>query len=83
MTKNECNVKGCACPCHAGGCCKMHGHDYMHGGSGGAVYGFGIIGAAIYFVSGAPDFWMVVLGLLKAIVWPVFMVLELFKFLLG
>lgn len=33
------------------------------------------IGAAIYFVSiSGGDFWGVVLGLLKAIVWPVFLV---------
>jgi len=44
-----------------------------------AVYGLGLIGAAIYFISGATGFWMGVLGFLKAIVWPVFLVLEAFK----
>lgn len=47
--------------------------------SSGAVYGLGFIGAAIYFISTATGFWMGVLGFLKAIVWPVFMVLEAFK----
>lgn len=44
-----------------------------------AVYGLGLIGAAIYFISAATGFWMGVLGFLKAIVWPVFLVLEAFK----
>ena len=47
--------------------------------SSGAVYGLGFIGAAIYFISTATGFWMGVLGFLKAIVWPVFMVMEAFK----
>jgi len=50
-------------------------------GGGGAVYGLGFIGAAIYFISQAETFWDGVLGFLQAIVWPVFAVYELFKFL--
>jgi hypothetical protein len=45
----------------------------------GAVYGLGLIGAAIYYISQAPSFWPGVLGFLKAIVWPVFLVLEALK----
>lgn len=48
---------------------------------GGAVYGLGLIGAAIYFISHAVTFWLGVLGFLKAIVWPAFLVYEAFKFL--
>jgi hypothetical protein len=44
-----------------------------------AVYGLGLIGAAIYFISQATSFWMGVLGFLKAIVWPVFLVMEAFE----
>ena len=40
----------------------------------GAVYGLGFIGAAIYFISHATGFWIGVLGFLKAIIWPVFVV---------
>ena len=47
----------------------------------GAVYGLGFIGAAIYFISTATGFWIGVLGFLKAIIWPVFMVYEAFKYL--
>lgn len=50
-------------------------------GCGGAFYGLGFIGAAIYYVSTAVGFWGVVLGLLKAFVWPAFLVFELLKFL--
>lgn len=47
----------------------------------GAVYVFGLIGAAVYFISHATSFWMGVLGFLKAIVWPAFLVYEAFKHL--
>ena len=47
----------------------------------GAVYGFGFIGAAIYFISASAGFWAGVLGFLKAIVWPAFLVYEAFKHL--
>ena len=49
----------------------------------GAVYGLGFIGAAIYFISTATTFWMGALGVLKAIVWPAFLVFELLKSLIG
>lgn len=55
-------------------CCKMHGCGC---GSAGAVYGLGFIGAAIYYISNATGFWNGVLGFLKAIVWPVFLVYKL------
>jgi len=51
--------------------------------SGGAIYGLGFIGAAVYFIGAASGFWVGVLGVLKAIVWPAFLVLEMFKFFLG
>ncbi len=47
-----------------------------------AVYGLGLIGAAIFFIGQASTFWMGVLGLLKAMVWPVFLVLEAFNALM-
>ncbi|MBU0528737.1 hypothetical protein KKF86_03150 [bacterium] len=54
----------------------------IHGNApAGAVYGLGLIGAAIYFISHATSFWMGVLGFLKAIVWPAFIVYEAFKHL--
>jgi len=46
-----------------------------------AVYGLGFIGAAVYFISQAAGFWMGVLGFLKAIVWPAFLVYGALKHL--
>ncbi|PKK81883.1 MAG: hypothetical protein CVT47_00085 [Thermoplasmata archaeon HGW-Thermoplasmata-2] len=51
------------------------------GGGAEAVYGLGFIGAAIYYISTAASFWMGVLGFLKAIVWPAFLVHGLMKYL--
>ena len=58
---------------------KFHTKD----ASCNSVYGLGFIGALIYFISSATTFWMGVLGVLKAIVWPAYLVYELLKFLLG
>jgi hypothetical protein len=46
----------------------------------GAIYGLGFIGAAIFFIIQATGFWAGVLGILKAIVWPAFLVFDAFKF---
>jgi len=58
--------------------CKKYSCE---GGCGGAVYGLGFLGSAIYYISTATGFWMGVLGILKAIVWPAFLIFELLKFL--
>jgi len=47
----------------------------------GPLYFLGGLGAAIYYVSTATDFWMGVLGILKALVWPAFLVFDALKFL--
>lgn len=63
---------------------KMHGADCMcwrcdgkWKSCGGGVYGLGFIGAVIYYISTATGFWDGVLGVLKAIVWPAFLVYKL------
>jgi hypothetical protein len=62
---------------NASGCnCKSR----RMGGCGGG-YCVGAIGAAIYYISTATGFWMGVLGVLKALVWPAFVVFNLLKFL--
>ena len=63
--KNEKGYKG-SCGCH---------------GCGGALYGLGFIGAAVYYISAATGFWMGVLGVLKAIVWPALLIFEFLKYL--
>jgi hypothetical protein len=64
MKKAKKKVKGEECKVC---CCGNHG-------SGGAVYGLGFIGAAVYFISTATSFWTGLLGILKAAVWPAFVV---------
>ena len=49
----------------------------------GAVYALGLIGAAVYYISIATGFWMGLLGVIKALVWPAIMVFEAFKILGG
>ena len=48
--------------------------------AGNAVYGLGLIGAAIYFISQATSLWMGLIGFLKAIFWPAFLVYEAFSY---
>ena len=48
-------------------------------GCGGAFYGLGFVGAAIYYIAHATSFWGGVLGFLKAIIWPLFLVYGLLK----
>jgi len=52
-----------------------------HHGASSAVYGLGFIGAAVYFIGQATTFGMGVVGFLKAIVWPAFLVYQAFHFL--
>ena len=59
--------------------CQCVGISCNH--SGNAVYGLGFIGSLVYYISTATGFWMGVLGVLKAIVWPAFVVYDLLKFL--
>ena len=50
----------------------------IRGGCGSAVYGLGFIGAAVYYIYHATGFWMGILGVLKALVWPAFIVYGLY-----
>jgi hypothetical protein len=45
------------------------------------VYGFGVLGALVYYISHAATFWLGVLGVFKAILWPAMLVYELLKYL--
>ncbi|MBS1532247.1 MAG: hypothetical protein JSU01_18240 [Bacteroidetes bacterium] len=52
------------------------------GGQGSVLYGMGFLGALVYFIVHAVSFWSGVLGVIKAIFWPAFViykVLELLK----
>jgi hypothetical protein len=60
---------------------ERKGNNWGGRRGGGAVYGLGLIGALVYYVEHAHGFWAVVLGILKAFVWPGFLVYDLLKFL--
>jgi hypothetical protein len=51
------------------------------GGSSEAVYGLGLIGAWVYYIGRATNFQEGVVGFLKGLVWPAFLVYELLVFL--
>ena len=55
--------------------------EQVQGHSGNAVYGLGFLGAAIYYITNAATFGMGVIGFLKALVWPAFLVYETLRFL--
>ena len=58
--------------------CKPH---FKHSSKGGAIYGLGFVGAAVYYISTATGFWNGVWGIIKALLWPAFLVFEVLKFL--
>jgi hypothetical protein len=53
--------------------------EAQNNATGGAIYGLGLIGAAVYYIQAATGFWMGVVGFLKALVWPAFLVYEALK----
>ena len=54
-----------------------------HGGSGiaGAAYFMAFIGAAVYYIQQATSFGIGVIGFLKALVWPAFLIYNLLEFI--
>lgn len=48
-------------------------------GSKGALYGLGFVGALVYFMQAASGFGAVVTGILKALVWPAYIVYKLLE----
>jgi hypothetical protein len=50
------------------------------GTAGGPVYGLGLIGALVYYLPLAHGFWHIVLAVLKACVWPAFLVHDVLRF---
>lgn len=56
--------------------CENH---WSHCHAGGAIYGMGFVGTAVYYISTATGFWNGVWGVVKAIVWPAILAFQLFK----
>ena len=53
-----------------------------HGGKGmGGVYCVAFLGAAVYYFQQATSFWMGVVGLGKALVWPAMLIYKAFTLL--
>ena len=50
-------------------------------GAGGAVYGLGLIGAVVYYLQNSTTLTEGLLGILKALVWPAFVVYKTLEFL--
>jgi len=54
---------------------------FAHSCNGGGMYFLGFVGSLIYYISTATGFWNEVWGVIKALVWPAFLVFEALKFL--
>jgi len=61
--------------------CKKDKKWRKGGGASNAVYGLGLIGAAVYFIQHATTFGAGVIGFLKALVWPAFLIYRLLELL--
>jgi hypothetical protein len=47
--------------------------------AGGAIYGLGIFGAWVWFFQQAHQFWHFVLAFFQGILWPAWMVYDVFR----
>lgn len=66
-------------------CCppskKWHHHGHGAGAPGGFVLFAAFIGVAVYNVQQVTGFWPIVLAILKAMVWPAFLLHKVFTLL--
>jgi len=60
--------------CKHGKADKYNGHC---GACGGGIYFLGFIGSAVFYLQQSATFWQGVVGILKAFVWPAFLVYKL------
>lgn len=58
---------------------KRDNYHSAASGGGGAVYGLGLVGAFIFFMQEANNFWEVIVGALQALVWPAYVVYKLLE----
>ena len=59
----------------------QHRHGHRQGGGSDAVYGIGIFGAWVYYFKRATTSQERIMAFFKGLVWPAFLVHELFVFL--
>ena len=50
-------------------------------GKGGCAYFLAFLGAAVYYLSTATGFWSGVWGIIKALLWPAFLIHALLRFI--
>ena len=50
-------------------------------GGGNAVYCLGLLGALVYCVGQVDGFWNIIGAILKAFIWPAFLVYDLLKYI--
>ncbi|MBN2095690.1 MAG: hypothetical protein JW727_06575 [Candidatus Aenigmarchaeota archaeon] len=68
--------------CSDGECAPWNKKECKSGpGCGSAIYGLGFLGALVYYITTSTGFWMAILGVMKAILWPGFLVYGVLKFL--
>lgn len=60
---------------------KNKNKKWNGGGGAGPVYFLGMIGALVFYIQESEGFWRFLLAILKALVWPAFVVYDLLKFL--
>ena len=58
---------------------KNRGREIAKSGPTSMILFLGFIGAAVYYIGQTDGFWLGVLGFLKALVWPAFLVFELLQ----
>jgi hypothetical protein len=67
-----------AVPVDVGGVRDLSRNRAGAAAGGGAIYGLGIFGAWVFFWQQADTFWEYVLAILQGLLWPAFMVYEVF-----
>lgn len=65
--------------------CCLPKHKHYHSNSGaagcGGAYFVSMIGVAVYYIQQVEGFWPVIVAILKAIVWPAFLLYKVFGML--
>jgi hypothetical protein len=59
----------------------MSGNGNAGAAGGGAIYGLGIFGAWVYFFQQADAFWEYLWAVVQGLVWPAFLVYDVFQVL--
>ncbi len=80
MTEMEKETTGQGARDWFGSKCNVKDHVRCHGG-GGALYGLGFLGALAYYLTTATSLVSGLIGILKALLWPAFLVYGVLKFI--